>query len=191
MAAKKYNKDSNNLRFHSEENKSLVKKSLSELGTGRSIVVDSENNIVAGNQTYESAMELGIKIKEIETDGTELVVIKRTDLKTEDKKRKELAIADNSTTDTSNFIEEKIKDDHFEEIDFPKWGVRESDEQEQVDYSKKNKEINVDDLGDEMKLTLNFESTIYWEVKKKLSEIGMTPEDAICKLLGIEIEAPF
>ena len=57
---------------------------------------------------------------------------------------------------------------------------------EETDYSEKNKEIDVDDLGDEMKIALNFDSSLYWEVKKRLSEIAQTPEAAILKLLGIE-----
>ena len=38
--------DSRNYRSHNEKNKELMKKSLQECGTGRSIVIDSQNEII-------------------------------------------------------------------------------------------------------------------------------------------------
>ena len=52
---------------------------------------------------YEEAQKLGLKVRIVESDGTELIVIKRKDLSTEDEKRKLLALADNHTSDTSEF----------------------------------------------------------------------------------------
>lgn len=91
--------DKNNYRNHSDKNKKLIKKSLENCGAGRSIVIDSENEIIAGNGIYEQAQKLGLKTKIIETDGSELVVVKRIDLKTDSRKRKELALADNAIAD--------------------------------------------------------------------------------------------
>lgn len=87
--------DPRNYRVHGDKNKELIKNSLKDLGAGRSIVLDNDNVVVAGNGVYEQAKQLGLKVRIIETDGTELVAIKRTDLQTEDEKRKLLAIADN------------------------------------------------------------------------------------------------
>ena len=41
--------DSKNYRKHSDENKALIKKSIKETGLGRSVVIDSENELIAGN----------------------------------------------------------------------------------------------------------------------------------------------
>jgi len=103
--------DKRNYRKHNDKNKSLINKSLRELGAGRSIVVDSEGEIIGGNGVYEQAKKLKMPVKVIETDGSELVVVKRTDLKTDDDKRKRLAIMDNSTSDTSSFDTELLKVD--------------------------------------------------------------------------------
>ena len=103
--------DSRNYRKHSDKNKDLINKSLKECGAGRSIVIDNEDNIIAGNGIYEQAQKLGIKTKVIETDGSELVVVKRTDLATDDDKRKQLAVMDNSTSDSSDFDIELLRDD--------------------------------------------------------------------------------
>ena len=102
MDLKDLKQDKKNYRVHNEKNLSLIKKSIDEVGFGRSIVVDSQNEIIAGNGLV-SQVEKGTKIKVIETDGSELVVVKRTDLKTNDEKRKRLAIMDNSTSDNSSF----------------------------------------------------------------------------------------
>lgn len=103
--------DKRNYRNHNDRNKNLIKKSLEECGAGRSIVIDNENEIIAGNGIYEQAQKLGIKTKIVETDGSELVVVKRTDLATDDDKRKQLAVMDNSTSDSSNFDIELLKED--------------------------------------------------------------------------------
>lgn len=95
--------DSRNYRKHGDRNKSLIAKSLEECGAGRSILIDNKNEIIAGNGVYEQAQALKMPVKVIETDGSELVVVKRTDLSTEDLQRKKLAIMDNSTSDTSEF----------------------------------------------------------------------------------------
>lgn len=95
--------DKRNYRKHNDRNKELIKKSLEECGTGRSIVIDNEGEIIAGNGVYEQAQALNIPVKVIETDGSELVVVKRTDLNTDDEKRKKLAVMDNSTSDSSEF----------------------------------------------------------------------------------------
>lgn len=103
--------DKNNYRIHSTENKQLIRKSLTDCGAGRSILLDNENEIIAGNGVYEQAKKLGIPVKIIESNGDELIAIKRTDLKTEDQKRKVLAVMDNTTSDSSEFDVEKLEND--------------------------------------------------------------------------------
>ena len=116
------NYDKRNYRKHSDKNKELINKSLKECGAGRSIVIDKEDNIIAGNGIYEQAQKLGIKTKIIETDGSELVVVKRTDLATNDDKRKQLAVMDNSSSDSSEFDFEVLSADFDNEI-LADWGI--------------------------------------------------------------------
>jgi hypothetical protein len=61
--------DNRNYRKHNKKNKDLIKKSLTECGTGRSILIDAENKIIAGNGTFEQAEKLGLKVKVIESNG--------------------------------------------------------------------------------------------------------------------------
>lgn len=95
--------DKRNYRRHNDKNKQLIKKSLEECGAGRSILIDKEGEIIAGNGVYAEASKLNIPVKVIETDGSELIAIKRTDLATDDDKRRQLAVMDNTTSDSSDF----------------------------------------------------------------------------------------
>lgn len=133
------NLDKRNYRKHSDKNKKLINKSLKECGAGRSIVIDNEDNIIAGNGIYEQAQKLGLKTKIVETDGSELVVVKRTDLATEDEKRKQLAIMDNSTSDSSEFDYELLQlDFNIETLD--NWGI------ERLEIIEEQKEITEDEI---------------------------------------------
>ena len=86
--------DPDNVRIHDERNQEAIGSSLRELGTGRSIFIDSENVIIGGNGVWEQAKEFGLPVKIVESDGSELIAVKPTDLKSDEAKRKALAIAD-------------------------------------------------------------------------------------------------
>ena len=123
------NKDNNEIKFdkrnyrkHSERNRKLIHNSLKDLGTGRSIVIDKDGEIIAGNGVYAEAQSLNIPTKIVETDGSELIVVKRTDLATDDDKRKQLAVLDNSTSDSSEFDLALLKED-FSMDDLVDFGV--------------------------------------------------------------------
>ncbi len=71
--------------------------SLRENGAGRSILTDKHGTIIAGNKTVERCADIGIDDTiVVESDGTKLVVVKRTDLDLEtDPQARRLAYADN------------------------------------------------------------------------------------------------
>jgi hypothetical protein len=76
-----YHFDSQNINKGSEFGSALLNKSISETGLGRSVLVDKNNVLIAGNKTAEAAGQLGIEeVIEVETTGKQLVVVKRTDL---------------------------------------------------------------------------------------------------------------
>jgi len=63
-----------------------VEKSLLDCGAGRSIVTDKNGVILAGNKTAAAAQAAGLNEEMIlvETDGSQLVVVRRTDLTVSD-----------------------------------------------------------------------------------------------------------
>ena len=124
--------DARNYRKHGQKNKDLIKKSLEELGAGRSVLIDKENSLIAGNGVFEQAQALGIPVRVIETDGSELIAVKRTDLATEDEKRRKLALADNAASDLSEWDVPALQTDWAKEaladlgVEFPEDPIEEN-----------------------------------------------------------------
>jgi hypothetical protein len=78
----------------------MVESSLTETGAGRSIVIDAKGEIMGGNKTYEAAKKLGIPVRIVQSDGTELIAVQRTDLVLDDPndpRGRKLAYYDNLT----------------------------------------------------------------------------------------------
>ena len=118
--------DDRNLNKGTERGRELIEKSLRQFGAGRSILVDKNNRIIAGNKTHANAEAAGIDDAVIvETDGTKLVVVKRTDIDLDTKQGREMALADNASvkvdldwdTDALNSVAEDF------EINTEEWGV--------------------------------------------------------------------
>lgn len=114
--------DKKNYRKHSDDNKRMIRKSLDECGAGRSIVIDAEGEIIAGNGVYEQAKKKGMPVRVVETDGSELVVVKRTDLATDDEKRRLLAMADNAASDNVEWDMDALTAD-FDGCELGEWGI--------------------------------------------------------------------
>jgi hypothetical protein len=73
--------DPRNANRGTERGRNLLKRSLQDLKAGRSILVDRNGTVIAGNKTREAAIAIGMKDAiVVETDGSQLVVVKRTDL---------------------------------------------------------------------------------------------------------------
>lgn len=76
--------DKSNANKGTDRGRAMVESSLRETGAGRSIVLDKDDRIIAGNKTYEAAEAVGLPVRIVETDGTELIAVKRTDLDLDD-----------------------------------------------------------------------------------------------------------
>ena len=118
--------DPRNYRIHNDKNKRVIRKSLEECGAGRSVLVDNDNVLIAGNGVYEQALAMGLKVRFVESDGEELIVVKRTDISSDDEKRKILALADNYSSDTSIFDFDAVLED-FSSEDLDAWEFALSD----------------------------------------------------------------
>ncbi len=63
--------DDKNFNKGTEFGNSLIEKSFRKFGAGRSILIDKNNRIIAGNKSVENAMSIGIEdVQIIESDGT-------------------------------------------------------------------------------------------------------------------------
>ena len=111
--------DHKNARRRTDRSSELIKESLQRYGAARSIVIDEDNRILAGNGTIDGAKAAGIKnVRIIETDGDEIIAVKRTGLTEEQKVG--LALADNRTADLSEWDQEMLHQ-LSEEHDLTPW----------------------------------------------------------------------
>lgn len=94
--------DPRNARKRTERSASLIQESLQRFGAARSIVIDEDGRVLAGNGTVEGAKAAGIeKVRIVEAAGDELIAVRRTGLTEEQKIG--LALADNRTSDLSDW----------------------------------------------------------------------------------------
>jgi DNA modification methylase len=111
--------DHKNARKRTDRSAKLIAESLQRYGAARSIVIDEDNRILAGNGTIEGARAAGIKnVRVIETDGTEIIAVKRTGLSEDEKIG--LALADNRTSDLSDWDKDMLQQ-LSEEHDIAPW----------------------------------------------------------------------
>ena len=147
--------DHKNARKRTNQSAELIQESIKRYGAARSIVIDEDNRILAGNGTIEGAKQAGIKnVRIIETAGDEIIAVRRTDLTEHEKVG--LALADNRTSDLSDWDAEMLHqlsqeqdispwfdDDALAElgVESPDFDPASEDDQSRLD-EKNSKEVN-------------------------------------------------
>ena len=123
--------DDKNFNKHTEFGMSLLEKSLRENGAGRSILLDKDNNIIAGNGIVEAAGQIGLeKVKIVEAKGDEIIAVKRTDISLNSEKGREMALADNATAKADIDWDKEALQSEFDEEELNGWGIDTTDWQE-------------------------------------------------------------
>jgi len=90
--------DDKNFNKGSEYGNQLIQKSFSKFGAGRSILLDKNNRIIAGNKSTENFVAGGGEnVIVVESDGKSLIAVKRMDIDLDTPQGRELALADNAT----------------------------------------------------------------------------------------------
>lgn len=94
--------DPRNARKHGARNVGMIQNALQDVGAGRSIVIDEEGTVLAGNATMQAALQAGrTKIRVVDTDGEEIIAVRRTNL-TDDQKTR-LALYDNRAAELAEW----------------------------------------------------------------------------------------
>lgn len=127
------NFDKRNANKHSEYGMQRLEKSINKIGLGRSILISDDNEIIAGNGVTESAVNAGIeKVRVIETDGTEIIAVKRTDIKSGTKEFYEMALSDNIIAKENIVMDAEVTNAICEEYEIEEYKV---DTPPNIDYS--------------------------------------------------------
>lgn len=141
----------------------LMDESLRKFGLGRSILIDKNNRIIAGNKTAEKAADIGFdNVIIVETDGNSLVAVKRKDIDLDSAKGRELALADNATSKANLSFDTDLIMQEAEKFDFDPedWGVALDAQEENEDEEESPKKVIdtrlIVECGDVAKLSLLF-----------------------------------
>jgi 16S rRNA G966 N2-methylase RsmD len=111
--------DHKNARKRTDSSARLIQESLQRYGAARSIVIDEDNRILAGNGTIEGAKALGLtKLRVVEASGDEIIAVRRSGLSEDDKVG--LALADNRAAELSDWDAEMLQQ-LSEEHDIAPW----------------------------------------------------------------------
>jgi ParB-like chromosome segregation protein Spo0J len=94
--------DPQNRREHNARNVEMITESLRLVGAARSISIDEDDVIMAGNGVVQAAAAAGItKVRIIEASGEEVIAVRRRGLTPEQKRA--LAIFDNRTAELATW----------------------------------------------------------------------------------------
>lgn len=136
--------DDKNFNKHTEYGMGLLEKSLRENGAGRSILLDKDNNIIAGNGVVEVASQIGLEnVKIVETTGDEIVAVKRTDISLNSREGREMALADNATAKADIEWDKENLQSEFTDEELKEWI-------DDVDWSEESKEVVEDEAPPEV-----------------------------------------
>ena len=182
--------DPKNRRKHTPRNVGMIGDALHKVGAGRSIVIDENNEVLAGNATIEAAGEAGItQLKVVDATGDEIVAVRRTGLTTDQKR--DLAIFDNRTGELAEWDAKQILADTEAAIDLSSF-FSDAELQSILDRAE---EVDLDDFfetdpqGDGQEtvtLSLKFSPEQHKEVLQALKSHGKSPEQVLLKALGVE-----
>jgi hypothetical protein len=94
--------DHANANKGTERGRYALEASLRQYGAGRSILLDKNGRIIAGNKTVEVAADVGLDdVLIVQTDGKQIVAVQRTDLDIDSEAGRGLAYADNRVGELS------------------------------------------------------------------------------------------
>jgi hypothetical protein len=122
--------DDKNFNKGSEFGNQLIEKSFNKFGAGRSILLDKNNRIIAGNKSTENfAAGGGENVIVIETDGKSLIAVKRTDIDLDTPQGREMALADNATAKANIVFDAELVAAELSEAVCEEWGVETNNQQ--------------------------------------------------------------
>lgn len=174
-----------NLNFNkgTYEGEVLIKKSLERFKAGRSVLIDKDNNIIAGNKTAQAAATMGMKVRVIETTGDELVAVKRIDIDIDSKEGRELALADNRTAqinlawDESNIEAAELQFG----LDASDFGLEMTDNEPTAESKG---EIDVGTFDTDQTLCIKLTTMQYEAVINRLKQENADLSEALLSILG-------
>ena len=129
--------DDRNFNLGTQKGRRLLNKSIDEFGTGRSILVDKNNVIIAGNKTFQAFKRTtNPELEIIETTGDELIAVKRNDIDINTDKGRGLAFADNHVAETNLCFDIDLAKDTLDKDTLNQWQFDYNEDTEHIDETQ-------------------------------------------------------
>lgn len=180
--------DNKNFNKGSEFGNSLIEKSFRKFGAGRSILIDKNDRIIAGNKSVENFGAIGGEnVLIVETDKDTIVAVKRNDIDLDTPEGREMALADNATAKANIVWDAEVIEATIEEAVCEEWGV---------ELSKEEPEAKEDDFeGTAPKEQITVLGDLYEIGEHRLLFGDSTASDQVAKLMNgqkadISIQSP-
>jgi len=172
--------DDKNFNKGTQYGKSLMEKSLSKFGAGRSILIDKNNRIIAGNKTTENFAEMGLeKVTIIDVTGDTLVAVRRNDIDLDTQEGREFALADNQTAKVNIDFDFEMLESELETDALEEWGVEFPEEEIEIEPKE---DI---DLSDTLKETFEVIVQCGNEDEQESTFEYLTKKGYICRVLTL------
>jgi hypothetical protein len=172
--------DKRNTNLHTDAGLKLLDKSIDKVGIIESYTISNDGVVISGNARHE---KISAKISKepivIETDGTEAIIIKRTDIESNTKKFHEASILANTTAHKNFNLDYDVIDEIVEEFDI------DIDEVGVVDLENETPRKEQKDLSDEIKETFEVIVTCGNETEQEATFEYLTKKGYICRALTL------
>jgi hypothetical protein len=174
--------DDKNFNKGSENGAEMIRKSFQKFGSGRSILIDKNNRIIAGNKSVEYSGIDDVLI--VESDGTQLIAVKRTDIDLDSPQGREMALADNASAKANIVFDAELIEAELGEAVCEEWGI---------DVGVKLDDEMSDDFtlasGDKepfQQMTFTLADEQAEQIKNAIDDIKRTEEYKYCETMGNE-----
>jgi len=178
--------DDKNFNKGSEFGQGLIEKSFEKFGAGRSILIDKNNKIIAGNKSTENYGALGGQdVIVVESDGKQLIAVKRTDIDLDTAQGREMALADNATAKANIVWAEDIIAEEIGVEVAESWGVNANSVSDSDDFGT-DFTLPEGDKAPFQQMTFTLADEQAEQIKNAIADVKATEEYKYAETMGNE-----
>jgi hypothetical protein len=174
--------DDKNFNKGSENGAEMIRKSFEKFGAGRSILLDKNNRIIAGNKSVEYSGIEDVLI--VESDGTQLIAVKRTDIDLDSPQGREMALADNASAKANIVFDAELIEAELGEAVCEEWGIDvgvKLDDEMSEDFT-----LASGDKAPFQQMTFTLADEQATQIKNAIADIKQTDEYKYAETMGNE-----
>jgi hypothetical protein len=176
--------DDKNFNKGSEYGNGLIEKSFSKFGAGRSILIDKNNRIIAGNKSVENAMSIGLDdVQIVESDGKRIIAVKRMDIDLDTPQGREMALADNASAKANIVFDAELIEAELGEATAVEWGIEVGTK---IDGFGEDFSLKDGDKEPFQQMTFTLADEQAEQIKNAISDIKETEEYKYAETMGNE-----